>query len=229
MSSQNIDVHLIDGTETHQSYGVVARRGNIFLGIRLCGMTDGKKFGLPSTTYLHGRLRSARSDSLSAQLGGAEQGKIVQLPLHQLSVDSAWPNLSFEKVDAKRASLGVGLFIQGSLITNTAAVLTRIQKGDLFRKLIDYAIDQAGPENRIVSAEEASLWLADQAKPMLTKLAAKIALSKTTAATLHEFGTKFQQQVEVVGPHAQQFQAMYQTNAQAETILAVEGYASDMP
>jgi hypothetical protein len=179
----------MDGTGSSQSYAVVARRGKVFLGIRFIGLSDGAQFGLPGTTYLHARLRSAHNAKLAAQLDLAKgSANIVDLFQQQLALNDAWPNLPFEKVDGERASLLVGLFIEGSLITSTAAVLARIQKGNLFQKLIDYAIGHAGPENRIVNAETVSSWLAGQAKPMLMKLATKVALGKTMGATLQRFG-----------------------------------------
>src|SRR5580698_3653519 len=103
-------VHLIDGTASHQSYAVVARRGTIFLGIKFSGLTDGARFGLPGTNYLHARLRSVRVVKLAALLDSVkDQDKIFNISLHQLSLDGAWPNISFEKVDAERASIEVGM------------------------------------------------------------------------------------------------------------------------
>jgi hypothetical protein len=220
----------MDGTGSSQSYAVVARRGKVFLGIRFTGLSDGAQFGLPGTTYLHARLRSAPNAKLTAQLDLAKgSANIVDLFQQQLALNDAWPNLPFEKVDGERASLQVGLFIRGSLITDTAAVIGHIQKGDLFHKLIAYAITQAGSEYSIVDALTASHWLADQAKPVLVKLMKKLALQQTMDATLKEFGMKFKQQVEVVGPHAQQFQAIYQKHAEAQTISAKEGKTPDAP
>ena len=150
-------LHFMDGTESHSSYAVISRRGDIFLGIRVSGLTEGSLLGVPAKSYLHARVRSARSQKLAEQLdteNGAEN--VVNFSDQQLSLDAAWPNLSFDKVDSKRASLGIGLFIQGSLVDDAVAVVTRIEKADLFRKLVDYVIEQAGPENRIASARVAS-------------------------------------------------------------------------
>ena len=77
---------MIDGTGSQQSYGVVARRGNIFVGIKFFGLVDRAGFGLPGTTYLHARLRSARVVKLTALLDlidGSE--KVFDLLAHQLS------------------------------------------------------------------------------------------------------------------------------------------------
>jgi hypothetical protein len=212
---QYLDLHLMDGTGSSQSYAAVARRGNIFLGIRFTGLSDGAQFGLTGKTYLHVRLRSARNVKLASHLDlpkGTEN--IVDLFQQQVALNDAWPDLPFEKVDGERASLSVGMFIQGSLITDTADVIARIQKGGLFQGLVAYTIAHAGLENCIVDPKLAFCWLADQAKPMLAKLTKRVALGKVMDTTIHEFETTFKDQVEVVGPYMQQFEAIFQKQKQ---------------
>ena len=210
-------VHLIDGTGSHQSYGVVARRGSIFLGIKFTGLADGARFDLAGTTYLHARLRSARVVKLAALLDSTKgQAKVFDICLHQLSLDGAWPNLSFDKVDAERASLEIGLFIKGSLTADTSAVITRIQQGDLFRKLGAYMIASAGPENCILDVGTLSQWLTEQAKPALNALTKKVATEQMTEAAHQEFGGMVEQEMETVGPHMQQLNALYQKHMQGQ-------------
>lgn len=99
-----------------QEHAVISRRGNIFLGIKFSGLTDGSNFGAPGKTYLHARVRSARDQALAEELD-LEEGpsNVVSFVEKQLALDEAWPKLSFEKVDDHRASLLVGMFIQGTL------------------------------------------------------------------------------------------------------------------
>ena len=223
-NNKSADVQLIDGTGSQQSYAVVARRGNIFLGIKFAGLADGASFGLPGTTYVHVRLRSARSKHLAAQLDVTRKDKIFNLPLDHLSLDEAWPYLSFEKVDEKRASLGIGLFIKGSLIVNTDAVISRIEKGDLFRKLIVYVMSQVDPKNCIVDQHRMSLWLADQAQSVLNELKKKIAIQQMIASVHNEFGTTFGGQFEMVAPHTQVFNSIYQKHLKTHTPIGKPGY-----
>ena len=89
---------------------MIARRGDIFLGIKLTGLMDGSKLGLPGKTYLHARVRSARNPELAEQLG---QDNAVSLFGQNLAPEAAWPNFTFAKIDDKRASLVLGLFIGG--------------------------------------------------------------------------------------------------------------------
>ena len=57
---QYAGLYFMDGTNSQSSYVAVARRGNIFLGVRFTGLSDGKQMGVDGTTYLHVRVRSAR-------------------------------------------------------------------------------------------------------------------------------------------------------------------------
>src|ERR1700722_9236335 len=105
-----VDLHFIDGSGSHSSYAAVARRGNIFLGIKFSGLTDGHQLGVPGKTYLHARIRSARDQALAEKLdmeSGADN--VVGLFAQQLALDEAWPDLTFEKVDVERASLHMGM------------------------------------------------------------------------------------------------------------------------
>src|SRR3984957_6023196 len=95
-----VDLHFIDGSSSHSSYAVVARRGSIFLGVRFSGLTDGQQLGVPGKTYLHARMRSARDQALAEKLdleSGAD--KIINLFAQQLALDEAWPGFTFEKVN----------------------------------------------------------------------------------------------------------------------------------
>ena len=94
-----VGLHFIDGSGSQSSYAAVARRGNIFLGIRFSGLTDGHQLGVPGKTYLHARMRSARDQALAEKLdleSGADN--VIGLFAHQLALDEAWPGLTFEKI-----------------------------------------------------------------------------------------------------------------------------------
>src|ERR1700750_96531 len=62
------DLNLTDGTLGPKSYAIVARRGDVFLGIKFSGLADGTQFGLPDKAYLNVLLRSARNQDLAAKL-----------------------------------------------------------------------------------------------------------------------------------------------------------------
>jgi hypothetical protein len=207
-------LHLMDGAESRHSYLVIARRGSILLGIKFSDLIDGERLGVPGTTYVHARLRSARDPALAAQLD-AGMSNVLSLSDQQLGLDAAWPALPFEKVDHGRASLAIGAFIRGSLIADTAAVIMQIGKADIFRQLIDYLIEHAGPGLCLVNAEAASNWLLRQARPTLVKLGRTAALQEVVKATQNEFKAVVADELETVGPHLGQLAAIHAKHAQA--------------
>ena len=130
------------------------------------------------------------------------------------TLDEAWPNFTFEKIDEKRASVVIGMFIDGSLADNIDAVIARIEEADLFRKLIDYVIDRAGLEYRIARAKVAATWLFDQAKPTLDGLKKIAEHHKTALEAQKECEGLVEGQIEVVGSHLQQLNTIYQKHQQ---------------
>jgi hypothetical protein len=215
-SHNYIGLHFIDGSGSHNSYAAVARRGNIFLGIRFSGLTDGHQLGVPGKTYLHARMRSARDQALAEKLdleSGADN--VIGLFAQQLALDEAWPGLTFEKVDVERASLHMGMFIDGSLTDDTDAVIARIEQAGLLRKLVDYAIVGAGLGYRIARTKAFATWLSSQAKPALDGLKKAAVHHKIAVAAQKEFAEIVEGKHEIVATHAQQLNAIYQKHKQA--------------
>jgi hypothetical protein len=187
----------------------------IFLGVRFLGLADGNQLGVPGKTYLHARVRSARNQVLADKLdleGGPDN--VINLFPPQLALDEAWPGFTFEKIDAERASLILGMFINGSLIDNPDAVIARIVDASLFRKLVDYVIDRADSQYGIVRAKLIAMWMADQAKPILAGLKKAAEHQKIVLEAQKEFAGLVEGQVEVVGPHLQQLNAIYHNHHQ---------------
>ena len=214
---------LMDGTDSQSSYAVVARRGDIFLGIQLSGLIDGLILGLPGKTYLSARVWSARNQELAEQLDAQNSAiNVVGLFQQLLALDGAWPNFSFDKLDGQRASLGIGLFIQGSLLHQPVAVLSQLEKPDLVRKLVDYVIDKVGPEHRIARAKAAAAWLFTKIKPTLDHLREIIKHGQIAEQTKKEFKATVEHALEVVAPYPQQLKAIYQKHMQADANAGVE-------
>jgi hypothetical protein len=208
-------LHFIDGTSSQRSYAAVARRGHVFLGIKFLGLVDGDQMGVPGKTYFHARIRSALDQALADQLDlESSADNVINLFPPQLALDEAWPSFTFEKIDAERASLILGMFIGGSLIEDTDAVIARIEEASLFRKLVGCVIDRAGSEYSIARAKLVAAWIADQAKPSLAGLKKAAEHQKIVLAAQKEFAELVQGQVEVVGPHLQQLDTIYHKHHQ---------------
>jgi hypothetical protein len=221
--ANHVNLCVIDGTDSHKSYGVVARRGDIFLGIKFSGLTDGSKFGAPGKTYLHARVRSARDQGLAEELDlGKDPSNVVSFLEKQLGLDEAWPSFSFDKLNDHRASLLVGMFIEGTLPADASAIAGRIEQGDLFGKIVEFMIEQVGPEKCIADADLVTAWLSVEAKPLLQGLKALAEQHKLAAEVKKEFAANIEAQLEVAGQHQQQLKAIYLKHKQAgeDAILA---------
>jgi hypothetical protein len=205
------DLILMNGSSEAERYAIVARCGDVFLGIKFSGLADGALFGLPDKTYVNVLLRSARNESLAAELDLKKPAdNVVLLVQPQLALDAAWPELMFERVNAERASLVIGSFIQGVLGKDTPAILTQVRKGDLLRDMVAYAVAAAGPENCITDQDKVAGWLANQAEPLLLKHRKKFVLEKAAVLAKEEFGETMIDQGEVIAAHAQNFKAIFQ-------------------
>jgi hypothetical protein len=219
---QFLGLRMMDGTSSKQSYAVVARRGDVFLGIKFSGLAEGAQFGLPDRTYLSVLLRNARNQDLATELDLKRPAdNVVEFVQPQLGLDAAWPNLSFDRVDDERASVMVGLFIHGSLDKDIPDILARIRNGDLFRKLVAHAIAAAGPENCIVKEETAASWLSHQAAPTLRELRKRFVVAQAAVLAKEEFAENMTHQGELIAPHNQNFKAVFQRRVQ-ERLMALQ-------
>ena len=106
------------------------------------------RLGFPGKAYLHVRVRSAKDQALAKAIDVANgYENVVSLSDQQLAVDKAWPSFVFDKIDAKRASLIIGMFVNGSL-TEVESIVTRIKEADLLQKLVDYVMSCNDPQYR---------------------------------------------------------------------------------
>jgi hypothetical protein len=216
------DLRLMDGTSSQQSYAILARRGDVFLGIKFSGLAEGKQFGLPDKAYLNVFMRSARNESLAAELDLKKSAdNVVHLAQPQFALDAAWPSFTFERVNAERASLVIGLFIQGAVDTAIPDVLARIRNGDLFRKLVAHVITAAGPDNCIVKEETAAGWLSDHAKPTLRELRKKFVVDQAAMLARNEFAEKIKDQGELIASHNQHLKAIFQKHVR-DCLMALQ-------
>jgi hypothetical protein len=200
------------------SYAVIARRRNVFLGVRFAGLMDGSQLGVPGKSYLYVRLRSARDEMLATELDQkAGTNNIVHLSDQHLPLADAWPAITFEKIDATRASMVLGMIIAGSLPDKTHEVIGRIKENDLLHKLVDHAMALAGAVNCIAKPDIVAGWLASQANPELEDFLKKKHQLVLLAMAQKAFKQATADQLEAPGPHLQQLQLIYSKLEQAQT------------
>jgi hypothetical protein len=156
------------------------------------------------------RVRSARDQALADTLDATAGGqKVVNLLDKQLTLETAWPGLSCGKVDSKRASVIIGMFIAGSVPHEADTVVARINEADLFSKIVDHVLDEAGAEYCIAQAGPVAAWLSDRAASLFGQLLQTVEKHKAAAKAQKEFAAQITDQLEVAGHHLQQLKTMH--------------------
>ena len=210
MPGEYAGLHFIDGTSSQRSYAVIARHGYVFLGVRFLGLVDGDELGVPGKTYLHARVRSARDQALADKLdlegGPRQRHKPVPAAvgagrgLARLHVrEDRWRARQPHPGDVHRRVIG-----------RQHRRCDRTYPGrQLVRKLVNYVADRAGLEHSIARAKLIAMWMFDQLKPSLAGLKKTAEHQKIVVAAQKEFAGLVEGQVEVVGPHLKQLNAIY--------------------
>jgi len=198
------------GAMSKKTYMVVARRGDICLGIKLEGMVPGDKLKMPGKTYLLFRVRSARQPDLFAEEDA--QQKVV--PLNgNMGLDEAWPNFTFDAVNSSRASAAVGVFIDGSLLEDPAAFCEKFINGDYVGKSIDYVLSRAGEDNVILPRDVIVETFTEKLDTLFSQVKDWRDQDKLANAVGQEFQKAIEDDVGVVGQQAAQLKSIYDKHA----------------
>ena len=193
----------LDGSSSSKSYLVIALRGDIALGIRPLGLSDGSGMGAPGKSYLHARLRSCKAPTgMAAQYASDGEENVVKLGDQKLGFDEAWPNIDFTKRDDQRASTIVGVFLRGSVHHDAMKLVQRLEEEDFLLKMATYIAERVGPENMIMRPIAIAAWLHERLDPMVSHL-------KSQAAASGEFAQHVEEHLEVFGFQAALLNKLY--------------------
>ena len=195
-----------------QTYMVVARRGDICLGLKLEGLQPGEQVGVPGKTYLLFRVRSARHPEL---FEAEDAGKKVVALTGNLGLDEAWPDFTFEKVGPDRASAGVGVFIRGSLLTDPTAFCQHFVDGDFVGRCVDYLLERAGADNVVLPREVIVETFTGKLDVLFAKVKDWFDEAKLAHAVEQEMQAKIDEDIGTVGQQASQLKAIYDKHAAA--------------
>ena len=102
-------------------------------------------------------------------------------------------------------------------------------QGDLFQKLVAYTLVRAGPGHGIGVEQQASAWLAEQAKHLIRKLKQMLIVERAMKATYTEFADIPEAGLEVVGAHRARMRRIFQKHARAYAAAMVGANVPDEP
>ncbi len=182
---------MMPGTQSGPSYMAFARNGGMALGVKFIAIKEGAALGVPDTTWIGARLRSAPEGALFAD----EKGKIVKLQKYADSPAEAWPEIIWQKADDYRASTVTGVFLRGSFKgspESRAALLEALSGKKLVNQMADYLVQVAGSENLTVQKRDLVAFLDGQLSPAIEAIKTQVEVSdkiqKEMEASVGMFG-----------------------------------------
>ena len=190
---------LMPGSQTGPSYLLIARRGDVALGIKMLGVLS-DPIGQKGRSYMACRLRSA---PYGGDLEHAEQqDTVVSMADHGLTLTTAWPDIKFDKVSAQRASALLGFFVRGDPEQDPVATITAVLDGDGIASLVDLVVKRAGLEHMVLRRQAIIEWAKGEIVPVLLRTRAK-------AEAAAKFSAQAEQTIGIAGFQAAQLHALY--------------------
>ena len=169
MSTNNVP--LMVGTDGHPNYLAFAKNGKYALGIKPAVAAPGDQLGVPDTMWFGARLRCAEAGSLFDHIAHPVSN-IVSLKKPPENPGEAWAQITWDKVDATRASTTVGILLHGSVKSpeGMKMLISQIDNGVLANKMVDYLEQIAGKSTVLLSREQMVAWFDDVYKGYMTGL-----------------------------------------------------------
>lgn len=155
---------MMKGTGGAMDYLLVAMKGEIGLGLKPNMIAPGKK---PGTTYVGARIRSA---VVPEQDRPKSEDNVVSLAFKNLTLEEAWPGVTWEKIDTARASTQIGMFLRGTPEENPQMLLDELADRKLATKMADYLIELVGEGNLLVDREVLIDWIDKTYAPAAKKI-----------------------------------------------------------
>ncbi|CAA2141453.1 hypothetical protein [Hyphomicrobium sp. ghe19] len=189
-TARKIDVPMMVGTSGYKNYMAFAKNGAFALGIKPVTAVDGKRLGVPGTTWFAARLRSAAAGDLFQ----AQESNVVGFKKLPETHEEAWPSVTWEKNKKERASTTVSILVPGTTDSpeETKVLIASIGDAKLAVKMVDYLEKIVGKENFAIDRETAIAWFEQTygafAAQLEAMLKASEALKSELEATQGTFG-----------------------------------------
>jgi len=183
---------MMQGTGGVKDYLLIAMKGEIGLGLKPNMIAPGKK---PGTTYVGARIRSAKVPEADRP---KLAGNVVSLAFKNLTLNEAWPGITWEKMDASRASTQIGMFLRGSPDDSPQMLLDELADHKLASKMADYLIELLGEGNMVLSRDEIITWIDQTYAPAAQKIARAVAASNAIEAEIESSIGTFGMQAELM-------------------------------
>lgn len=185
-AAKKIEVTMMKGTEGKKDYMAFAAKNGMALGIKPVAIADGGRLGVPETTWFGARLRSATEKGVFEEAAEEGESNVVTFKKTADSPAGAWPNITWEKKDDKRASTTIGVLLPGSHKSSAQAkqLMVEIEDKKLATKMVDYLEFIVGKENFVISRDDAIEWFDAQYAPILKTIKTAVSAQENVSAEM---------------------------------------------
>lgn len=179
---------MVNGSTSHKSYAVFARKGNMLLCIKPYGVSDGDRSGVEGTTYIGLRLRAAPIGQTFAGEDKAS-GVVTSIGDHKQfeKPADAWPEIEWEKSSPDRASAGVGVFLRGNARKDPEALIAKFKDSDVLMDFANYLFGLAGEgATTVCTPRDLRRFLDAKLTPAIEQMIASVKVAQEFSAALNE-------------------------------------------
>jgi hypothetical protein len=178
------------GSEHRMDYVVLARHGRFQIGLKVVGVAHTK---IQGKSWVAFRIRSAINEDYEAP-------EVPNLALEKLTLQTAWPAVTFEKVDEERASTNGGVFIDGDFEGDIERLIDSLANGAWKKSTAESVITMVnGPGVKLVlTAEQLEAYLAVVLAPVVNKLQERLDKMIEITATVVASTGVFQLQADLM-------------------------------
>ena len=167
---------MVQGTGGKADYLLVAHKGSIGLGLKPNVIAPDASVG---TTYIGARIRSVMvPDHI------LPQDSVVHFSHLSLALDTAWPTVTWEKVNDIRASTQIGMHLMGTPDSNPELLWAAMKNRKMATDMADYLIGVVGAETLHVTREELIAWIDTIYAPATKMIQRHVEVARRIAAEI---------------------------------------------
>jgi hypothetical protein len=165
------------GTDGNLDYIVIARVGDVVLGLKPNSISEGPN----DTTYIGCRLRAA-----SAKGVFPEEANIHSIAAKSHDFGKAFPAVEWEKTDATRASTQICAFLEGSIRKQPEKVLKDIEGGKIGDSMVGYLATLIPEQHMLLSKEALAAWISSKYEGPIKRVKQKMEEKKIVEQNVGE-------------------------------------------
>lgn len=186
-------IHLMNGTFCNDCYAVIAKQGNVILGLKPLGFQDAPHPALKGRTYMAARLRIAHAPENFGKDDDGPGSVVNMADAKHYDLGDVFTDIPWMKKDddgVPRYSTIWGSYLKGSLATDPKALLEKIETEDVIYRMAEQAVALV-QDSAVVRVGTLAEWLHSMLDPALSQLKAQLEAVDKVHEQVEDLGEDF--------------------------------------